>query len=385
MMSEASKAFQQGDLASARRLLQAQENIRPAQMEMLAAIAILEGKYDDAIGNLGSLLPHSRANQLRRHRIKRRLSLVYFHTNQYDLAAALGLGDPLTKLMRHFGGEPNVIDWSGQSLVRLPFRQDTEWELPQVELTINGERLEAKIDTGGDLLSVPWALAGSLGLEAAATSTGRFAGGDKAKIGWGRAEHVELGDVAIANVPISLNGMAHPVVGTGLLRLFQSTLDYPGHRLLLRPRGSRPIGGVPFLLAGTHLMIVDGSIAGVPTKLLVDSGLEADNDASFLASEPVMRQAGIPTPATVRSTGNSGAGTTHLDIGAFSVAEVTLGATTRTNLTGLTGIFPQQLAKPRTLGFPLGGLVSHNFLRHYQWTLDFGQMRMTLEQPRAAS
>ena len=132
-------------------------------------------------------------------------------------------------------------------------------------------------------------------------------------------------------------------------------------------------------------MIVDGSIAGVPTKLLVDSGLEADNDASFLASEPVMRQAGIPTPATVRSTGNSGAGTTHLDIGAFSVAEVTLGATTRTNLTGLTGIFPQQLAKPRTLGFPLGGLVSHNFLRHYQWTLDFGQMRMTLEQPRAAS
>ncbi len=57
--------------------------------------------------------------------------------------------------------------------------------------------------------------------------------------------------------------LERPVVGTGFLRQFLATLDYPCNRLVLRPRGSSaPEGGakVPFALAASHLLLARGSL-----------------------------------------------------------------------------------------------------------------------------
>jgi hypothetical protein len=49
------------------------------------------------------------------------------------------------------------------------------------------------------------------------------------------------------------------------------------------------------------------------------------------------------------------------------------------DLVGIHGVFPPQLAA--AAGFPVHGLVSHGFLRHYRWTIDFTRMTMRFERP----
>ena len=284
--------------------------------------------------------------------------------------------------MRSFSTEPNRITWNDDVGAELVFLQEEDWVLPQVAVSANGERLVARIDTGGDLFSVPWSIAEKLNIEPVARTVGWFAGGRRAITAFGILPRLDLGSVTIESVPVSINSFEHPILGTGLLRQFRPTIDYPSERLLLEPRKhGEGTDGFPFLIAGTHLLIARGAVNGIAMQFLVDSGLEVTDGGCFLAPESTLRVAGIDVPETRRVEGGSGAGTSTLDIGEFPVDELTLGTATRRDVTGLTGIFPKQLARPSTIGFPLGGLVSHHFLRHYRWTLDFDGMRMRLADP----
>ncbi|MDJ0925204.1 MAG: retropepsin-like aspartic protease [Acidimicrobiia bacterium] len=344
--------------------------------------AYQEGRYDAALSLLETALGHTRFRPLARYRLNRFLSLTCFQSNRYAQAGALPLRDPLTKLMRSFPSLPYQVDWPAADQIALPFLQELPWQLPQVAVEVDGTKVVATIDTGGDLFSIPWDLAATLRIEPVATAGGRFAGGQGATVGWARLGRLGLGGIALREVPISLNSFSHPVVGTGLLRQFNATLDYPGSRLVLtRPGGaSLPGERFPFLLVHTHLLIACGALNGVgPMHFLVDSGLEADNGAAFAAPDHTLRRAGIPLPASQTTEGFSGVGRTRLDIGFFDIDTLSLGGTTRHRLTGMTGVFPKQLAAKTVAGFPLDGLVSHNFLRHYRWTLDFTAMEMSLE------
>ncbi|MDJ0954694.1 MAG: aspartyl protease family protein [Acidimicrobiia bacterium] len=345
----------------------------------LASAEYLQGRYDAAISRLMPLIAESALHPVRRSRARQLLSLAYYQANRFAEASELPLRDPLSRLMRSATGPPNRIKWNNAGVVELPFLQTEPWQLPSVAVTVGGRQLTARIDTGGDLFSLPWSLADTLGIVPAATSSGRFAGGRRAKIGYGIAPRLELGGAAIEQVPVSINSFAHPVIGTGLLRQFRATLDFPESRLVLRLRTDDPIsGGFPFVLAGTHFLVARGAVTGWPTYLLVDSGLEATTGAGFVAPDSTLHAAGIEIPAARPVEGMSGAGQTKLAVGEFSVPALSLGNRTRSDVPGLTGIFPRQLARKRTLGFPIGGLVSHNFLRHYRWTLDFDRMRMHL-------
>ena len=263
-----------------------------------------------------------------------------------------------------------------------------EWQLPRVAVAANGRKLIGAIDTGGDLFSVPWDVADSLQIEPVATAGGLFAGGRRAGVAWGRLERLALGDLLISNVPVSINSLPYPVIGTGLLRQFCATLDYPGNRLVLDRPGTGPRRGdrIPFLLGQTHLLIARGELNGVgPMHFLIDSGLEEDGGAAFAAPAQTLRRADISEPETTRVDGQSGLGKTRLEVGRFDIKTLTLGKTVRHGLKGITGVFPRQLVDSTAVGFPLDGLVSHNFLRHYRWTIDFTTMEMTLEGHHEAS
>ena len=88
--------------------------------------------------------------------------------------------------------------------------------------------------------------------------TGTFAGGKQAEIGFARAASLKIGNVTLKEVPISIlptkrfsGGFAggkytiDGIVGTGVLKQFLATIDYPGERLILRRamrREGRPSG-----------------------------------------------------------------------------------------------------------------------------------------------
>ena len=191
-------------------------------------------------------------------------------------------GLPLSRLMTAFGDEPYRIDWHGRREAVLPFLQSTSWELPTVEIEVDGRPVEAWIDTGGDALTLPHAF----GVEPLASFTGSYAGGTAGEGAYGRVESVRLGPVTVRAVPVMTAGLERPVIGTGFLSRFLPTLDYPAGRLVLRPREAEPPSGVemPFALAATHLLIVRGSLADRDDlTFVVDSGLEDEPGAAFAA------------------------------------------------------------------------------------------------------
>jgi hypothetical protein len=211
---------------------------------------------------------------------------------------------------------------------------------------------------------------------------GVFAAGAQGSIGYGRVGSVDLGGIAIEGVPVSIVDVDLPMVGTGFLRQFLATVDYPARRLVLRQRGSPAPDGtqVPFALAVTHLLIARGSLNGLePLTFILDSGLQHEDGSALTAPATTLAAAGIAIPETRKEVRESGAGHIELELGPFPVARLGLGSLVQSDLTGLYGVFPPEWA--HSLGFAVHGLVSHGFLRRYAWTLDFERMTMTFASP----
>ena len=171
-------------------------------------------------------------------------------------------------------------------------------------------------------------------------------------------------------------GVEQPVIGTSFLGRFMPTLDYPAARLVLRHRDAEPEDGVgvPFRIAATHLLLVDGDLNGVPMTFLVDSGLRDEQGAAFAAPAATLAAAGIAVPATVPERGNSGAGAVTLELGRFPIPRLAVGPLVQEDVVGLYGAFPPGLGR-------IDGLVSHGFLRHYRWTIDVTRMTMRFGRP----
>jgi hypothetical protein len=237
-------------------------------------------------------------------------------------------------------------------------------------IEVDGRAVDAWIDTGGDLLTLPHAF----GVTPLAEFCGTFSGC------YGRVGSVRLGALTVHDVPVATGDLERPVIGTGFLSRFLPTLDYPEGRLVLQPRDAAPPAGVqvPFALASTHLIVARGSLSGRDVTFLVDSGLRDEHGAAFTAPAATLAAAGIPLPATAPETGRTGAGEATMQLGRFSAPRLALGPLEQRDVTGLYGAFPTVLAK--AAGFPIGGLVSHGFLRRYRWTIDFTRMRMLFGQ-----
>jgi hypothetical protein len=178
-------------------------------------------------------------------------------------------------------------------------------------------------------------------------------------------------------------------VGTSVLRQFLSTMDYPHGKLVLRERSEesarilrdevtgRVVDDIPFYLQGTHFLLAHGSLNGYKGLLFhIDSGLAGD--AAFGAPRETLEYVGIPIPDTEVHEGSVGGGGGGFAAGVFPIAELGLGDLAQHDLIGSFGALPP--GSYWALGFILDGLISHNFLRAYAWTLDFDSMRMVFVQ-----
>lgn len=396
-VASAKAAHAAGDFAAARQLAADLVADGQASFEVLRGLAELEyllGDYAAAEALLWRVVEDFGGKAARRLDAEVGLALVYLQTNRYAEASGLFAGMerkvdvPIWKLMTSFGDErPYRADW-GEPAVEVPFIQSTTWELPCIRIEVNGLEVDARIDTGGELLTLSPDVAEAIGLEAVASAQGSFAAGATSEVRYGRIDTVRVGPLTVEAVPAAVVSLDRPVVGTGFLRQFLATLDYPGGRLVLRPRpgsagGTSALGvEVPFALAVTHLILARGSFEGRgPVTFLLDSGLEDEGGASFAAPRATLDAAGIPLPELTEEIGESGAGHLSQRFGRFPLHRLGLGALVQQDTSGLYGVFPETWRE--VAGISIHGILSHGFLRRYAWTLDFDRMAMTFASAAA--
>ncbi len=389
----AQAAYAAGDFAGARLLAAEVVAAGDPSREAVRGLAELEyllGSYAAAEGLFRQVAEEAGRDAANRVDAETGLALVYLQTNRFAEARDLfvGLEDaielPIWELMTSFGDEPPYrVDWSGERAATAPFLQETEWELPRIRVEIDGLEVEARIDTGGELLTLSRDVAEALGVVPVVTTQGEFAAGARAEMTYGRVDVVRVGPLTVEGVPVAVVSLEQPVLGTGFLRQFCPTVDCSRGLLTLRPPGSDLPAGVvrvPFALAATHLILVRGSLNDIgPLTFFLDSGLEDEGGASFAAPRATLEEAGIALPELTEVIGESGAGGLSERFGRFPIGRLAVGPRTQENATGLYGIVPEQWEEVG--GISLHGLVSHGFLRRYAWTLDFERMELCFETP----
>ena len=123
-------------------------------------------------------------------------------------------------------------------------------------------------------------------------------------------------------------------------------------------------------------MVVKATVNGKhPLSLFVDSGL-ADSEASVAFPKQTLNYLGIPIPDTEILTENlGGPGGGDFPVGRFAIDELEIGALIQEDIKGVYGIFPPSIYWASE--FIIDGIVSHNFLKKYSWTIDFSRMEMT--------
>lgn len=336
------------------------------------------------------------------------LALIYYQTNQYQKADKLSstegkVNNSLLEMMKSFEDKnPNQIDWNGKNETVIPFV--TTDPLPIVPVEINGKRINVIIDSGGPMFVVDEKIAKEIGIkEASKEESTKFAGGNSAEISFGQADSLTIGDVNMKNIPVMLgpfDGFAegfkdykdiHGILGTSVLKEFVPTMNYPSGQLVLRPRNEvgrnnlnkmlandEILEEVPFTLASTHFMFGKGSVNQKSNlNFFVDSGLGDEKGAGIILPEETMNSLGIPIPELKQAEeGKGGMGgsdyqETHFNLSSYGLGNLQLKNGLGYYFTG--GVLDYDEA----VGFFRDGLISHNYLKNYKWSIDFDSRKMT--------
>lgn len=379
-------------------------------MYLMAKIYYVQGNYVAAEKMFTALLKKDPRHLMS----KFGLLYVYYQTNNYAKVKTLSLtADELSQhetekaiwaLMRSFGDKkPYQVKWKSDKAV-IPFVSMNH--LPVVSLKVNGRQINALIDTGADLFTLDAKLANSLGIKPVGSVTGVYAGAKTAHTDFGRLDSLEMGDVKLRSVPVNISAFPgwtavdertgevrqiDAIVSTGLFQQFLTTMDYLDRKLVFYPKNgegknklandlthSSQVTEVPFILDAFHFMIAKGTINGKPDMtFFLDSGLDHD-EAAILLQKEAMDYAGVNlknarTMLVGENEGGLGGG--GFSVSMFTLDSVELGGLRQTAVPGVYGILPPELYQTES-GMLLDGFISHQFLRHYKWAIDFDRMKM---------
>jgi predicted aspartyl protease len=410
-LETANKFYREGQFVSAEQIYVELHKLEPQNTSVLARlgeIALLKNQPQEAEHYFKTALHHDSWLEKRfpfSTQLNASLALTYYRQNRFQEAAqfykkAAGFVTVAPfKSLKSLGAQlalfdnclPYVIE--GAETTRIPFTLTDP--LPVVQVSINGsEPLPFFIDTGGAEVIIDKALAAKVGAAHAGTLQGA-GGGTQGNIGLGKVDSVTLGDITLNNVPVHImdtqpfasvfDGMpVQGVIGTCLLMHFLATIDYINGCLILRRKTAAQIETktakvIPFWLAQTHYMVAYGTVNGKsPMLFFVDTGLAGKG---FSAPEATLQEAGIVPDWSKAGKGVAAFGVS--DTVDIMVDRLTLGTGSNEivahNINGV--IFKKPFGiLGHTLGFWIGGVVSHQFFRSYALTLDFAQMKLILQE-----
>jgi len=406
----ARRLFELGNFTKSRDIVEPllnEEQPNAEALKLMAYIEYVNGNFSEAEKHVLEVLDRAENNLGLRVELEVGLVFIYYQTLQYKKAANLFKGLegkiklPHWEQMKAFGDErPYRIEWNKDKKVEIPFIVSDP--LPVVQVEFQGKKMYVIIDTGGEAFYLDWEVADSLGIKPIEkVKREGFAGGKETEVGYARADSLKIGDVTLKSIPVVLTSIKrsskmltddkYPISGilsTGELRQFLSTIDYPNGKLILRPKTEeskvslerdlkgKKVTKVPFALGITHLMVVRAAVNGRDSlNLCLDSGL-ADSEASVAFPMQTLNYLGIPVPDTEILPENLvGPGGGGFPVGRFSVDELEISSLVQENLKGYYGVFPPSVYWASE--FIIDGIVSHNFLKKYSWTIDFSMMEMT--------
>lgn len=381
------------------------ENSSPKAIYLSAQIEYLNGNYSKAEKQYKTLVEeHYDEYGLA---AEAGLQMVYYQTNQYNKAKELFVGqdleNPMLNMMKAFGDTaPYQIDWNGKEQTVIPFVTTTP--LAVVPIEINGVKMNAFIDTGGNSIMVDETMVSELGIETISNDSGTVAGGT-IDFSFGKTDSMKLGEAEIKNVPVtvlSFEGIAdafegyasdvHAIIGTNVLQQFISTLDYPSGKLILMPRnkvGAEQLDGmltnltvleeVPFTLADSHFMYVKGSINGYKgLNMFVDSGGADEKGTGLFFIKDTMDYLDIPIPSGM--TSSTGVGPDSFEAGWVDISSYGLGNLQMKQGVGYYDTSGHSDDLSDITGFIHDALINHDYLKQYKWTIDFDSMTMTFSK-----
>lgn len=264
--------------------------------------------------------------------------------------------------------------------------------LPVVRANVNGVAANLLVDTGGDVDLEP-SLAAKAGVATIDAGMGNFAGDLRAPTRRGMLKSLTLGGAVAYDVPVHVfpthaaalfsGTQIDGVVGTTFFERFLATIDYPHNRLVLRRRSAADSAAfqaraadlhdaiVPCYLVGDHFVIAPAQVNGAGGLFLFDSGLAG---GGLMPSAALLRAAGIAIDQARATTGYGGGGAVSAI--PFMADRVTVGTALQRNV---PGIYTPQGSPFTLFPFMVWGAISHEFLKHYAFTIDFDAMKIVLE------
>lgn len=308
---------------------------------------------------------------------------------------------------------------TGRGRERLRFERGQARGALVVRAALNGRGpFLLRIDTGSPEVVLGRTLARELGLAIdPGGPAGATVGERPVRFDYGVLDSLALGASTLHGVPVAVSD--HPGLGdaTGVrgtlgfeaLRRFRFVLDFPDSTLRLdplppalpapgtarpRPRPPRDSAAVipesdrpawlpagrrahrlPFLLRGTHLMVVSGRVGNGPERpFVLDSGAPG---VALGAPVSTLAEAGITLDTTRVGTGETAAG--PVEYLRFTVPRLCAGSACRDSLEGIYGLFPARLEQ--NPGFRVAGLISQGFLSRYRLGVDPAEQRIWLIEP----
>ncbi len=378
------QAFELNDIAAASRranqaLAQDAANQRARHLRILTSF--LSGQFEEALADYEKLV----AGYSGRNESLMRVVLdAYLHLERYSDAAQFARTIEVTEAERTWLDEraahPPTVQLDGTTIVPFTAANFLGDLMPAVEVELNGIPLVAHLDTGGSFVTMALDRARELGIETREMGTG-VANNERTPLRRGLADTLVLGDAYFTNVQVttveSLTGQLGSLVilGTRILSNFLMTWDNERGRLVLTGRDDDAaraghlmehtggVEGVDFYLHSDHYIWVNGSVMDRAALMFLDTGLVTLDpsgqqpaggiQASILDAWDLPYADGFTGPVSVS------VGLVSREVGSFAVFQ------DRRNLPRLDNTGPDVL-------------LSHGFLKHFVWTLNFDDYRLYL-------
>lgn len=374
--------FPEAETLAEQALAQDSENAEARHLLVLSAF--VDGRYEEGLAHYAQLDPdYDRIGELDTLVID-----VYQTMGRFDLAEAFARKaerpENVVTMLRKQRDNPMKVTLDKTTV--LPFSQDhmiPEW-MPAIPIEVNGREYLGHLDTGGNFIHMSPKMARELGLETLFVGMGR-GNAQETTVEQGIIDSLKIGDAVLENVPAtaiaSLEGALRDgegnisdlvILGNNILEQFLTTWDNDKQRLVLSPRydpaarkehfsnyvpeGAKPMD---FYRVPDHYLIGHGAIAGKDATFFVDTGLVTVDSSG--------RQPGLSISSeSFKAYGGEGEFTKE----AFADAP------------GAIRLGPVELENqgfrvtPGSRGFSFAGvktdaLLSHGFLKHTVWTIDF--------------
>lgn len=378
--------FEQGEFAQAQAGYEAVPKSSPQYenaLRQLGAIALLQNRLGEAETRLESALSRNPADM---HTIALLAQTMERSDRFADMIPLLRQVERPERVAEYslFGKTAPYHLPAHRAATTVPF----EWTepLPVVDAKVNGVEGLFLIDTGAPEIILDPVYARDAKVQ---TTAPPRAGAPQ--LSFGRIATFTLAGLDTGEVPAMLIPMRGAsvmargkrvagVIGVEFLSHFRTTLDYVHDRMILEPqnapahaRGGALLAEIPFWFAGDHYLLARGRLDKGPKQLFfVDTGL---GNYPFTAPDSTLRDANIPVPtAPARPSGSRGPAPPAI----FPIANLSLGSFTENRLTGVFGGFPPPLED--SLGFHVGGIVSHGYFHTYAVTFDFVRMTIAIRK-----